>query len=150
MEAIFLADPQTRESFLPVALDAQAGQQLDSDLLQRPHVRIDVQPKLLKVQNGIEHQLPGVVGGGSAAATDLDEVDAPPGQFLWPASSLLELLWAPSVITGGCSTTSTVSPNLPSPALLLQLLLQGQHLPILGHPAIADGQSIGCPSLLIL
>ena len=92
--------------------------------------------------DGVEHQLPGIVGGGPAAPADLHEVDSPPGQLLFVRQQFVGTLAGPQRNDRRMLYNQHGIADFAGSPLLLQPLLQRQHLAILGHAAISDNQIV--------
>jgi len=76
-------------------LDSEVGQRGNDRLLERPDVAAQVTPARSQVEDRVADELARPVVGRAPAAADLDDVDAAARD--------------PSVITGSCSSSITVS-----------------------------------------
>jgi hypothetical protein len=101
------AHPDAAAALDAVPLDAEAGEHVDQDALESPHVRDDVD-RFAQAHDGIADELAGTVPGDLAAAVDVDDGGAV-GRPLVPRRARA------AVKTGSCSSSSSVSGRVPRP-----------------------------------
>ena len=75
------AHPDAAAPLDPVSLDAEAGEHLDEDAFESPHVRDDIDG-LDEAHDRVADDLAGAVPGDLAAAVDVDDGGAVGGSFV--------------------------------------------------------------------
>ena len=92
-----------------------SAQREDQRFLDVAHVLVHVAPVGLQVEDGIADQLTGTVIGDVAAAAGFEHRDAFAARASGDAMMFVALprVRTPSVMTGGCSSSSSVSPMAP-------------------------------------